>query len=444
MSLVSDMYNATQKATDSWKKFLETDPEDEEAKKENLGKFGIASLDAASGLLNMGGIPLKNILRELRGVKNTYETVSTPRASDSYTKGKAIWDGIQENIPAIFRGSNGKTERLYHAIVTGSQAEQERLKTTYSTEQKYENAVVTALADQDSRIWQAAKEKAAGNAEAAERILAEIEAEGDFSRKQIQSAFEKQLKKVPGGSKESVKEQYLNGEIDRTAAIKQLNGVLGMRKKDAEEQVTQWNSVRDTGIEYDEIRDSYLNNSLTESKAAQMLVRYGGKSEDAAKKTVREWGCKKDLDVNYSEVKEAFIDGEITEQQLKNALVRYGGKDAEKAEETVNAYRWQKQHPDSDLSSEQVLAYTKKLDELGKSIEETGIQPNVFADYRSRRTECTGVDADGDGKADSGSKKKEILALIDSLPISDSQKDALYFDNGYAASGLKKAPWHKR
>ena len=444
MSLVSDMYNATQKATDSWKKFLETDPEDEEAKKENLGKFGIASLDAAAGLLNMGGIPLKNILRELRGIKNTYETVSTPRASDSYTKGKAIWDGIQENIPAIFRGSNGKTERLYHAIVAGSQAEQERLKTTYSTEQKYENAVVTALADQDSRIRQAAKEKAAGNAKAAERILTEIEAEGNFSRKQIQSAFEKQLKKVPGGSKESVKEQYLNGEIDRTAAIKQLNGVLGMRKKDSEEQVTQWNSVRDTGIEYDEIRDSYLNNSLTESKAAQMLVRYGGKSEDAAKKTVREWGCKKDLDVNYSEVKEAFIDGEITEQQLKNALVRYGGKDAEEAEETVNAYRWQKQHPDFDLSSEQVLAYTKKLDELGKSIEETGIQPNVFADYRSRRTECTGVDADGDGKTDSGSKKKEILDLIDSLPISDSQKDALYYDNGYAASGLKKAPWHKR
>lgn len=444
MSLVSDMYNATKKATDSWKKFLETDPEDEEAKKENLGKFGIASLDAAAGLLNMGGIPLKNVLRELRGVKNTYETVSTPRASDSYTKGKAIWDGIQENIPAIFRGSNGKTERLYHAIVTGSQAEQERLKTTYSTEQKFESAIVTALADQDSRIRQAAKEKAAGNAKAAERILTEIEAEGNFSRKQIQSAFEKQLKKIPGGSKESVKEQYLNGKIDRTAAIKQLNGVLGMRKKDAEEQVTQWNSVRDTGIEYDEIRDSYLNNSLTESKAAQMLVRYGGKSEDAAKKTVREWGCKKDLDVNYSEVKEAFIDGEITEQQLKNALVRYGGKDAEEAEETVNAYRWQKQHQDSDLSSEQVLAYTKKLDELGKSIEETGIQPNVFAEYRSRRTECTGVDADGDGKTDSGSKKKEILALIDSLPISDSQKDALYYDNGYAASGLKKAPWHKR
>lgn len=444
MSLVSDMYNATQKATDSWKKFLETDPENEEARKENLGKFGIASLDAAAGLLNMGGIPLKNILRELRGVKNTYETVSTPRASDSYTRGKAIWDGIQENIPAIFRGSNGKTEQLYSAIVAGSQAEQERLKATYSTEQKYENAIVTALADQDSRIRQAAKEKAAGNAKEAEQILAEIEAEGNFSRKQIDSAFERKLKKVPGGSKESVKEQYLNGEIDRTAAIKQLTGVLGMRKKDAEEQVTQWNSVRDTGIEYDEIRDSYLNNSLTESKAAQMLVRYGGKSEDAAKKTVREWGCKKDLDVNYNEVKEAFIDGEITEQQLKNALIRYGGKDAEEVEETVKAYRWQKQHPDSDLSSSQILAYTKELDGLGKSIEAAGIQPNVFADYRNKRTECTGVDADGDGKTDSGSKKNEILALIDSLPISDSQKDALYFDNGYAASGLKKAPWHRR
>ncbi len=444
MSLVSSMYKAVRKATSSWQKYLETDEDDQEARKESLEKFGVDSLDAAAGLLNLGGIPAKNILRELRGAKNTYDTVSTPRASDSYTRGKAIWEGIQENIPAIFRGSNGKTERLYSAIVSGSQAEQERLRATYSTEKKYENAIVTALADQDGRIRQAAKAKAAGNAKEAEGILSEIEAEGHFSRKQIQSAFEKKLKKVPGGSKESVKEQYLNGEIDRSAAIKQLTGVLGMQRKDAEAQVTQWNSVRDTGIEYDEIRDSYLNNTLTESRAAQLLVRYGGKSEEAAKKTVKEWGCKKDLDVNYSDLKDAFLTGEITEQQLKNALIRYGGKDTAEAEETVGVLRWQKKHPDSELSNEQVLAYTRELDNFGKSIEAAGIGTAVFADYRNRRAKCTGVDADGDGRTDSGSKKEEILALIDSLPLTSSQKDALYFDNGYAQSGLRKAPWNRR
>ncbi len=444
MSLVSSMYKAVRKATSSWKKYLETDEDDQEARKESLEKFGVDSLDAAAGLLNLGGIPAKNILRELRGAKNTYDTVSTPRASDSYTRGKAIWEGIQENIPAIFRGSNGKTERLYSAIVSGSQAELERLRATYSTEKKYENAIVTALADQDSRIRQAAKAKAAGNAKEAERILAEIEAEGHFSRKQIQSAFEKKLKKVPGGSKESVKEQYLDGEIDRSAAIKQLTGVLGMKRKDAEAQVTQWNSVRDTGIEFDEIQKSYLNNSLTESRAAQLLVRYGGKSEEAAKKTVKEWGCKKDLDVNYSDLKDAFLTGEITEQQLKNALIRYGGKDTAEAEETVWVLRWQKKHPDSELSNEQVLAYTRELDNFGKSIEAAGIGTELFADYRERRAKCTGVDADGDGRTDSGSKKEEILALIDSLPLTSGQKDALYFDNGYAASGLRKAPWNRR
>lgn len=444
MSLVSDMYNAVRKATSSWQKYLETDEDDQEARKESLEKFGIDSLDAAAGLLNLGGIPAKNILRELRGAKNTYETVSTPRASDSYTRGKAIWEGIQENIPAIFRGSNGKTERLYRAIVSGSQAEQERLRATYSTEKKYENAIVTALADQDSRIRQAAKAKAAGNPKEAEGILSEIEAEGNFSRKQITSAFEKKLKKVPGGSKESVKEQYLNGEIDRSAAVKQLTGVLGMKRKDAEAQVTQWNSVRDTGIEFDEIRESYLNNSLTESRAAALLVRYGGKSEEAAKKTVKEWGCKKDLDVNYSDLKDAFLTGEITEQQLKNALIRYGGKGTAEAEETVGVLRWQKKHPDAELSNEQVLAYTRELDNFGKSIEAAGIGTELFADYRNRRAKCTGVDADGDGRTDSGSKKEEILALIDSLPLTSSQKGALYFDNGYAPSGLRKTPWNRR
>lgn len=44
--------------------------------------------------------------------------------------------------------------------------------------------------------------------------------------------------------------------------------------------------------------------------------------------------------------------------------------------------------------------------------------------------------SNGDGRADSGSKKAEIMAVINSLPLSSSQKDALYFANGWAASTL--------
>ena len=39
-------------------------------------------------------------------------------------------------------------------------------------------------------------------------------------------------------------------------------------------------------------------------------------------------------------------------------------------------------------------------------------------------------------------KKDEILPIIDSLPISSEQKDALYYANGWSAKNIRKTPWH--
>jgi hypothetical protein len=59
-----------------------------------------------------------------------------------------------------------------------------------------------------------------------------------------------------------------------------------------------------------------------------------------------------------------------------------------------------------------------------------------------KSAECTGIDADGDGKADSGTKKAEVMKVINSLPITIAQKDALYFLNGWSKKTLfKEAPW---
>lgn len=53
-----------------------------------------------------------------------------------------------------------------------------------------------------------------------------------------------------------------------------------------------------------------------------------------------------------------------------------------------------------------------------------------------------GEDKDGDGKTDSGSKKAKVLAYIDSLSLTPAQKDALYYQQGYAESKIGDAPWH--
>jgi hypothetical protein len=71
-----------------------------------------------------------------------------------------------------------------------------------------------------------------------------------------------------------------------------------------------------------------------------------------------------------------------------------------------------------------------------------GINIDVYYDYSKQRAKCKGSDNDGDGKTDSGSVKAEVLYVIDSLPITSAQKDALYYLNGWSASTIYEAPWH--
>jgi hypothetical protein len=59
-----------------------------------------------------------------------------------------------------------------------------------------------------------------------------------------------------------------------------------------------------------------------------------------------------------------------------------------------------------------------------------------------RRKSCKGVDSDNDGKADFGTVKTQVMEVINSLPITRAQKDALYYLNGWPASKLNEAPWH--
>lgn len=74
--------------------------------------------------------------------------------------------------------------------------------------------------------------------------------------------------------------------------------------------------------------------------------------------------------------------------------------------------------------------------------EPVGIDRDMFLDFYREASRTSGEDLDGDGKTDSGSKKKNVLALIDRMPLSAEQKDALYYQQGYAESTISDAPWH--
>ena len=56
---------------------------------------------------------------------------------------------------------------------------------------------------------------------------------------------------------------------------------------------------------------------------------------------------------------------------------------------------------------------------------------DVFVDYRNQAKGITGDD-----------KKARRMAVINSMPITSAQKDALYYAEGWAASKIYEAPWH--
>jgi hypothetical protein len=116
-------------------------------------------------------------------------------------------------------------------------------------------------------------------------------------------------------------------------------------------------------------------------------------------------------------------------------LVNYGGRTEEDASSKVQYWDFKKKYPDYDLSEEAVKKYYNEVEPYGIGI-------SVYYDYSKQRAKCKGVDANGDGKTDSGSVKSQVMAIINSLSITNSQKDALYYLNGWSASTIWEAPWH--
>lgn len=68
-----------------------------------------------------------------------------------------------------------------------------------------------------------------------------------------------------------------------------------------------------------------------------------------------------------------------------------------------------------------------------------GVTPAQYVDFKERTQDLAADKVNG--KTVSGSKKAKVMAAIDSMQISNSQKTALYYAAGYKESTLDDAPW---
>lgn len=165
-----------------------------------IDKWDDMDLDTALSLIgdvgNLCGLPLKNIIRDTRGVVNT------------------IGDAFDSVYPtdiggALMRGFSGEnqsnTDALYGAIVRKDSGRIEVIRNKYKTDASYETAVKRALRENDPRITEALKARVTGDNARYQQLRQQIIEEGNFDKQIVNDALKAEydyyMKKIEEAAK---------------------------------------------------------------------------------------------------------------------------------------------------------------------------------------------------------------------------------------------------
>lgn len=101
----------------------------------------------------------------------------------------------------------------------------------------------------------------------------------------------------------------------------------------------------------------------------------------------------------------------------------------------------------SDLTDEQMIRLygsisSEKEAENIAAAYSADISPAVYIGLKTKAGAME-ADCDADGKVINGSKREKVLKLIDSMELSDYQKDVLYLTEGYSEKTIDDAPWNQ-
>lgn len=101
----------------------------------------------------------------------------------------------------------------------------------------------------------------------------------------------------------------------------------------------------------------------------------------------------------------------------------------------------------SDLTDEQMIwlygsiSSEKEAENIAAAYS-ADISPVVYIGLKTK-TGAMEADRDADGEVINGSKREKVLKLIDSMELSDYQKDVLYLTEGYSEKTIDDAPWNQ-
>lgn len=404
MGLASDLITALKKITTLYGKY--DDEWSDEKKDAWKKKVRTAWLDNAWMVGTVMGLPLKNVVRDVEAVINTARNPSNGAEMNADTVLKAMGDSARKNFPILsWKADESSSDQLYKAITQGKDVLARRLKAQFGDEKKYESALLKGLRENDPRIKTAAQYAIDGNTPKRVAIIREIVAEGHYTQDQVIKAINQKAnsmkEKIQSGKESPPEKLYDYSEYVNAAA----NG-LGYA-----------GDVQKELIRYQADRNQEADGKLTRQEA-----------ESDALKTFQS-------NVK-SDAKDGYAAGELTEAQVRKVLTAADIAEDEELDDLI--LQWD---TEMELGDEISWSNARYLD-YAETIHPAGISADTYDSYIRAVSKVSSIDEDGDGKTDI-TKQEQVIEYIDSMPISDAQKDILFQAEYPKArkSVLRKLPW---
>ena len=388
MSLITDFANAAKTVVSGIKAVQDAE---DDGRKEALGLLKDSLWTMTDSIASLTGLPVKNIRRDIEGARNMYQTISKDLAGRKTTN-LSLQDAVlADMMNAIPIGnllySRNKRDQLYGALVAGDAAYVQRLRAGYESDTAYHSAIKLALRENDSRIWEAAVAWNSGDMETYIRIAKEIQGENRFDQDDIVLAIRAEASamiETERSSASTVKGYFTNEKFG--VAMGQNNV-----------------SMADT------IRQDLIDTAVANGKTRE-------EAEESVRSTAR------------TQLKQLYTNGTITGTNAEKMLVKYGGYDQKDAANKVAEWKYAKDFPELDGR----ISYTqyKRWEADGKS---RGVSLEIFTDV---------AEYQDSGTSGSNRSQADVADYINRLPISTTQKDALWCCFWKESTLYKNAPWH--
>ena len=278
----------------------------------NENKSGLdKALEVTGSVSSLFGIPLKNIIRDAKGMYNLTNTILSGTPTTSAGIGEAIGDAFRSSIPLWDRlhESDSKADKLYDAIISGDQNQIDRVKATYKSEQALETALKTALRENDSRIREAAQARLDGNISEYTRIAREIIAEGHFSQDTVVAAINSEMSAIKKGestqtestdTKDEATSIYRADDIniafdngDTSLALSIIDELVEMKMANGMDEKKAKSSIRSSMTSYWKplYKQAYASGNTSEMQRIKQILYKSGLYGSASEviKDVNSW-----------------------------------------------------------------------------------------------------------------------------------------------------------